>query len=521
MLSDFVVTTVDHLLFAAMRAPHLMLRHLGLSRKVVVVDEIHSYSTYMNVYLDQALTWLAAYGVPVILLSATLSETRCAAMVDAYRRGLRLAKGMKVGRTPAPEPISTPFPCLVTADVNETKVVATTASGRSSRVRLQRLPEGRDLPDLLREALSDGGCALVVRNTVRRAQETYEELRAVFGEEVSLNHARFTLADRLAKDADLLHRFGPPRNHPERPHRAIVVATQVVEQSLDVDFDLLITDLAPVDLVLQRMGRLHRHVRPRPPRLAEPICYIDALPLTTSTDPAIESGAKKVYGAQDMLLSAAAFNQVLAGEGLVSTPDDVHDLIEAVYGPHPPVPEPWQQAVEQAHSDAAKEVRQKRDAAKGFLLTEPDTSGESSLVNWLQTVASDNEEAGRAQVRDGEDSLEVILVDERRTGGQCDVFTLPSEAGIPATIIPTNRPPERRVVRSMLMSTVRLPPRFTNPRTIDGVISQLEKYVIPAWQDDRDLRGQLFLPLIDGRAELNGITLEYDSFTGLKEINEK
>ena len=77
MLSDFVVTTVDHLLFGAMRSPHLAMRHLGLSRKVVIVDEVHSYSTYMNVYLDRVLTWLAAYGVPVVLLSATLSEARC------------------------------------------------------------------------------------------------------------------------------------------------------------------------------------------------------------------------------------------------------------------------------------------------------------------------------------------------------------------------------------------------------------------------------------------------------------
>ena len=115
MLSDFVVTTVDHLLFGAMRSPHLAMRHLGLSRKVVIVDEVHSYSTYMNVYLDRVLTWLAAYGVPVVLLSATLSEARCSAMVDAYRRGLRLAAGKRVRRRPAPENVRTPFPCLVTA----------------------------------------------------------------------------------------------------------------------------------------------------------------------------------------------------------------------------------------------------------------------------------------------------------------------------------------------------------------------------------------------------------------------
>ena len=83
---------------------------------------------------------------------------------------------------------------------------------------------------------------------MRRAQETYELLRERFGEDVGLNHSRFTVGDRLAKDKDLLDRFGPPRASRRRPHRAIVVATQVVEQSLDVDFDLLVTDLAPIDL---------------------------------------------------------------------------------------------------------------------------------------------------------------------------------------------------------------------------------------------------------------------------------
>ena len=201
MLSDFVVTTVDHVLFGAMRSPHLAMRHLGLSRKIVVIDEVHSYSTYMNVYLDRALTWLAAYGVPVVLLSATLSEARCAAMVDAYRRGLRLAAGERPPRRPAPQIVHTPFPCLMTASAQSPEVVPT-ASGRRSTVRIKRLGLD-DLVPLLEGALADGGCALIVRNTVRRAQETYELLRERFGEDVSLNHARFTVGDRLAKDKDV------------------------------------------------------------------------------------------------------------------------------------------------------------------------------------------------------------------------------------------------------------------------------------------------------------------------------
>ena len=519
MLADFVVTTVDHLLFEAMRAPHLAMRHLGLSRKVVVVDEVHSYSTYMNVYLDRALTWLASYGVPVVLLSATLSEARCTALVDAYRRGLRLAAGEQVPRTPALQTLRTPFPCLVTAGRERTEVTATSASGRRSTVHLRRLTKNALVP-LLTEALADGGCALVVRNTVRRAQETYELLRETFGEDVGLNHARFTIGDRLAKDADLLRRFGPPRSRPDRPHRAVVVATQVVEQSLDVDFDLLVSDLAPIDLVLQRMGRLHRHNRPRPPRLATPTCYIDYLPSTTSDDPAVEPGAKAIYGEQDMLMSAAALDRVLDGPGVVTVPDDVHDLIEAVYGADAPVPPRWQETVSQAREAYEAERSNKFKSAQGFLLDEPKKSGRStSLVGWLHTTASDNEEKGRAQVRDGEDSLEVILLDLHRDGGQEEPRTLPCQPGGTVHIIPTDRVPDPKVVRAMALSAVRLPASLSNARVIDQVIDELERWVVPAWQDEPQLRGQLFLLLEDGRAHLGGKTLEYSPTTGLKEIS--
>jgi len=520
MLSDFVVTTVDHLLFGAMRSPHLAMRHLGLSRKVVIVDEVHSYSTYMNVYLDRVLTWLAAYGVPVVLLSATLSEARCSSMVDAYRRGLRLATGERLHRRPAPESVRTPFPCLVTAGEDRTEVVAT-ASGRRSTISLRRLAKDALVP-LLEEALADGGCALVVRNTVRRAQETYETLRERFGEDVGLNHARFTIGDRLAKDKELLDRFGPPRKAGRRPHRAIVVATQVVEQSLDVDFDLLVTDLAPIDLVLQRIGRLHRHERSRPPRLAEPTCCIDWLPSTSSPEPSLEPGAKAIYGEQDMLMSAAALDRVINGSGVVTVPDDVHDLIEAVYGSDAPIPPLWREAVAHARETRATEDRAKHDAAQGFLLNEPERSGKnSSLVGWLHTTASDNEEKGHAQVRDGEDSLEVILLDLRRAGGQEELRTLPSAPEAPSTMIPTDRAPDKKTARAMALSAVRLPPRLSNPSRIDQVIDELEIRVVPAWQDDPQLRGQLFLLLEEGRAQLADTVLEYSPSTGLKEVQSE
>lgn len=548
MLADFVVTTIDHLLFASLSAPHLMLRHLGLSRKVVIVDEVHSYSTYMNSYLDRALTWLAAYGVPVILLSATLSEARCSALASAYDRGLQLISGgdlcqekhegvpdetrksvREKRRDKVPGETQTreeareahmPFPCLVTSGEGGTKVVSVEAAGRRSSVEIRRTVKGSDVVARLKDALADGGCALVVRNTVRRAQETYDELRKVFGDDVSLNHSRFTISDRLNKDADLLRRFGPPRKSPERPERAIVVATQVVEQSLDVDFDVLVTDLAPIDLLLQRMGRLHRHERRRPGKLERPVCYVDCLPLDSDDEPEIDRGAKHIYGEQDMLLTAAALNKIAAEGGMVRVPDDVRELIEAVYGTNPDIPAQWSQAVAEACDKAEEAERKKGDAAKGYQLPEPKNDNRVSLIDWLRTLADDREEKSRAHVRDGEDSLEVILLEVHKEGGQESLRTLPSAPGFPSIEIPTDREPNRALARAMAMSAVRLPPRFSNPEAIDRVIGELEGFYVDSWQTNLDLRGQLFLLLNNGRAELDGATIEYTSTTGLMEVQD-
>ena len=299
------------------------------------------------------------------------------------------------------------------------------------------------------------------------------------------------------------------------------MATQVVEQSLDVDFDLLVTDLAPIDLILQRMGRLHRHRRTRPKALSAPMCYVDWLPSASNPDPRVEPGSETIYGEHDMLLTAAALNRVLADDALVTVPDDVHDLVEAVYGAGSEAPAPWAEALERARGKAHKKQIDSTKASRSFLLNEPAMRGKTaSLVGWLETIADDSEE-GKAQVRDGEDSLEVILLGRRDEGGQEELRTLSTAPGASSSVIPVDRVPDRNVVRAMAMSEVRLPPRFTNSSMIDRVLDELEESCfVPAWQACPDLRGRLFLPLTDGRAQLAGVTVEYTSTTGLMEVNE-
>jgi CRISPR-associated endonuclease/helicase Cas3 len=147
---------------------------------------------------------------------------------------------------------------------------------RARTVGLGWATEG-EVAGKLRASLADGGCAVVIRNTVGLAQETYLRLRNSLkgqGIKVELFHARFPFGRRMQIEAAVLGRFGK-NSTPDGRDRRVLVATQVVEQSLDLDFDLMVTDLAPADLVLQRAGRLHRHARPpRPAGVREPRLWL-------------------------------------------------------------------------------------------------------------------------------------------------------------------------------------------------------------------------------------------------------
>lgn len=207
------------------------------------------------------------------------------------------------------------YPLLTAVERGAEPLVETVApSGRRTDVHMERLGDDlSELADRLEHDLTDGGCALVVRNTVGRVLKTAQFLRSRFGvDEVTVAHARFVDLDRARKDADLLRRFGPPEDSAGgRPVKHIVVASQVAEQSLDIDFDLLVTDLCPSDLLLQRMGRLHRHVRgERPAGVRVPRC------LVTGTDweavPAEPvKGSQRVYRLHALLRSAAVLEPYL------------------------------------------------------------------------------------------------------------------------------------------------------------------------------------------------------------------
>ncbi|TFV58363.1 CRISPR-associated helicase Cas3' [Geodermatophilus sp. DF01-2] len=513
VLASFVVGTVDQALFSALKSRHLMLRHLALASKVVVIDEVHAYDTYMSSYLDRALHWLGAYGIPVVLLSATLPARRRQEMVAAYRGGRAALAGWKAPGLQAPDDSGYPL-ITATSGFDEVIHLPTPASGRRSAVRLQRLDDGLGaLATLLDEALADGGCALVVRNTVTRVQETGRFLAERFGaDQVTVTHARFLAVDRAANDAELLRRFG---RDGERPHRHIVVASQVVEQSLDVDFDLLVTDLSPVDLVLQRMGRLHRHDRGdgRPTGVSRPRCVLTGVDWST-TPPEPVRGSRLVYEEEALLRSLAVLRPHLDDDVPVVLPDDIAPLVQVAYGDGAVGPADWQDALVEAHATAARHADEARQRAATFRLGTVDRAA-GPVLNWVQAGVGDVDDGpgGEAQVRDGAMSLEVLVVVR-----DADGLLVPPWVTRERVLLDTNLEIRGKQARLVASCALRLPPQLSAPGVIDATIADLEAQCwVAAWQRSPLLAGQLVLVLdTEGRARVAGRDLHYTREHGLE-----
>ncbi|GAA2689074.1 MULTISPECIES: CRISPR-associated helicase Cas3' [Actinosynnema] len=478
VLAAFVVGTIDQVLFAGLKSRHLMLRHLALAGKVVVIDEVHAYDVHMSQYLQRVLHWLGSYGVPVVLLSATLPAERRAELVAAYD-GRSVAVRRELG-----------YPVIVASGGVEPRVLE--LPPENTLVALDRLSDDLDaLAAYLRERLAEGGCAVVVRNTVGRVQETAARLEREFGEEnVTITHSRFLACDRARIDRGLLRRFGPEG---ERPGLHVVVASQVVEQSLDLDFDVLVTDLAPVDLLLQRLGRLHRHDRVRPKPVEGPRCAVVGVEDWSAAPVRAVKGSRRVYGEHLLLRSAAL---VTAREQVV-LPSDIAPLVQSAYGPDALGPESWQVAMEEAATEAAERAAKRQRAAQAFLLDEV-RSSRHSLVGWVRAGTGDTEDGprGAAQVRDGAESLEVLVVQRDGAGGLSTPDWIERGGGQP---LPTDLPIEPAQAKIVAACALRLPVALSHPGIDLDVITALEVDHFPAFDASPLLGGHLVLVLDENR----------------------
>lgn len=498
ILDDFVVGTVDHFLLAALKQKHLALRHLGFSKKIVVIDEVHAYDAYMGQYLYRALYWMGVYKVPVLILSATLPAARRVELVENYVRGT--GKKWKQIEKPNGWDITSAYPLISYTDENQVKQIVEFEPPVNREIRVQGITD-EELYDALGDLLKDGGIAGVVVNTVKRAQQIAKKLSEQFGDnKVELLHSAFLATHRRKKEKELLQSIG---KNAVRPDLKIVVGTQVIEQSLDIDFDVLISDLAPMDLLLQRVGRLHRNTLPhRPDKLKHPRLYV----LGNNADWSFEEGASVIYG--NYLLMRTQYHL----PEIIRLPDDISVLVQKVYGEGVLLlSEEQKERYETAQKQNKTIIAQKKQRADNFRLAEPNQPDKNSLIEWLKNVhPEDSEEKGFAQVRDSAETIEVIAVQRCGSGytfiGNC-------------TDISTNID-NFDVAKKLATQTVKLPNPLCASYAIDRTIEELEELnrnYLSHWQNQSWLRGSLGIILDeDRRFRLNSWVLTYSEAYGLE-----
>lgn len=385
VLSPFAVGTIDQALLGALTVRHMFVRLFGLAHKTVVIDEVHAYDTYMSTLLDRLLEWLAALGSSVILLSATLPAKRRRELIQAY-----------TGNEP-PKDLGE-YPRVVSAFGTTVEARSVPTGAEDVReLTLRTCPQERGkVADLLAQKLESGGCAAWICNTVKHAQQAYLELAKdprFSDAELVLFHARFPVEDRLRQERLVLNQFGKAGN---RPDKAVVVATQVVEQSLDLDFDFMITELAPVDLILQRAGRLHRHKRHhRPESVKEPeLCWFM---------PEVDSGGVPNFGPSQLVYDRYILLRtwlLLREQKKAVLPTDTEWWIEAVYAEEDRI-----QVANPALREALRKARQKtlfeeeRGQAKAKVARLPSPSRPAGVLSVLGYCPDDEGESAQRLTR--------------------------------------------------------------------------------------------------------------------------
>lgn len=471
ILDEFVIGTIDQLLLLSLKQKHLVLKHIGLSKKVIVIDEVHAYDAYMNQYLYRTLNWLGAYHVPVIVLSATLPKAKRKTLIEAYSAGKNQGE---IQATDNSWQETDAYPLVTMLDGNKINQI-TQFIGKNDqqkqRITVERFTIADEaLIDDILAKLDGGGIAGIIVNTVKRAQ-TIAQLVPVDIPMIVL-HSAFLAPDRATIEQRLQATIG---KNGQRPEKMIVIGTQVLEQSLDIDFDILYTDVAPIDLLLQRAGRLHRHQRKRPIKLRAPNLIVMGI----EQDHHYGQGNEAIYQRYLLMKTDYYLPRILV------LPDDISPLVQAVYDSKN---DPDIVGLVEEKQVFDKRIAQAKEKANTYRIKKPSYRRRADLHGWLQQAQSmvdKDEQRANAAVRDIEESLEVVLLIK-----QGQHVTLLNGQSLAVDLLDAE-------ARQIAQQVVRLPNAITRGQ-ISKAIEILEQRTanhFASWQESRWLKGTLVLLL--------------------------
>lgn len=439
MLSRHGVGTLDQALLGVLKVKHHFVRLWGLMNRVVILDEVHAYDVYTSGLLQALLRWLRTLGSSVIIMTATLPRSRRNELLKAW--GPKDEKCLNLG----------PYPRVALLSGENLVGIRHIEFRKRTEVQLERVPvEEESLANELITRLPGAVGAIV--NTVDRAQNLYRafgegecltlkslvdhlgkgpdqgpwpEIRDQTEEKeewivgkvlpdgtlIFLLHARFPAEERALREAVALALFG---KYGPRPEKTILVATQVAEQSLDLDFDLLYTDLAPMDLIFQRAGRLHRHARERPEEHQSPV-LLWSYPHNLDFDTPLYW--HRVY--EDFVLLSTWL--ALKERKVLVLPENLEPLLDEVYERKPEdFPKELKERARKSAKKLTDRLNRETEIARNLAIFEPEEflsrTGASDLP--AAFTLDDDLEDGRTQrllTRLGDPSVAVVFL--YRLGG--------------------------------------------------------------------------------------------------------
>ncbi|WP_162908065.1 CRISPR-associated helicase Cas3' [Allorhizocola rhizosphaerae] len=371
LLAPLAVGTIDRILQVGIRRPWAPVPLVGLSNRVVILDEVHSYDVHMSTILDRVLAWLGWLGVPVIILSATLPAARRTELVKSWYTGARRGHAAQLDLAP-----SLPgYPRALWLDHHGVPIEVRAEASPVNTARPVGLAAvcDEDLVGWALERAARGWGVAIVHNLVKRAEYTAEELAKAVASlpedrrpKIALLTRHVISGERARIEAELQRLFG--ENGTRAPTSGyIVVGTQVLEQSLDLDFDAMASDVAPMDSIVQRAGRLHRFRRVDPdaaPTLA--ILGVREKP----TGPMWARYTVNVYDDAVLLRTWA----LLRTHTELRLPDEVPELIDAVYAEPNAIDYPpgWKERWDRAAKRLHQARRTDRDLATTLYVPQPE-----------------------------------------------------------------------------------------------------------------------------------------------------
>lgn len=496
ILTKFTVGTIDNLLSMALKQRHLFLKHLGFSGKVVIIDEVHAYDAYMSQYLYKVITWLGAYHVPLVILSATLPQERRQELIKAYLSGKYGKNYNRNFKGPANWEKNQAYPLLSILDNGQLKQFSDfpgQSDQKQQKLQVTRLNlSDEELIEHVLDKISSGGVAGIIVNTVKRAQALAKVL-ALKGTEYFVLHSAFLATERDKQEEKLQQAIG---KNAIRPKKMVVIGTQVLEQSLDIDFDVLYTDIAPMDLLLQRAGRLHRHNIKRPKALETPQLFVMGINQWGDYGAANQS----IYQ-QYLLMKTDYFlkNQI-------TLPNDISDLVQKVYTIET---DSEIKGIKTPKADFDNYTETKKAAAKNFQIGKPRKKTIHAWLDRKQANLDKNEQKANAAVRDIPETIEVVLIKHTTEGD----FLLDGRK--------LETVPDYEIAEQV----IKLPTALTTyQKETEHIINELENRTKPYhdnWNNSVWLNGTLVLPLDEKlSATVGKWTIQYSKKLGLSYTRE-